>query len=73
MYGTPISNALNVMPGFNSFATLHDTWMNWFDKNAATNVVTNIGTMPPAALINYGSLVNQYYWLKPMFNEVKGR
>ncbi|MGZ0700880.1 hemagglutinin repeat-containing protein [Pseudomonas piscis] len=27
-HGTPISQALNKIPGFNAFATLHDGWMN---------------------------------------------
>ncbi|THF63176.1 filamentous hemagglutinin N-terminal domain-containing protein [Pseudothauera nasutitermitis] len=68
-HGMPISNALNAVPGFNSFATLHDTWMNWLDVNKMTNVATNIGSMPPALILNYGSLANQYYWLKPTVDQ----
>uniref|UniRef100_UPI00138DF126 hypothetical protein n=1 Tax=Halotalea alkalilenta TaxID=376489 RepID=UPI00138DF126 len=68
-HGTPISNALNAVPGFNSFATLHDTWMNWLDVKEMTNMATNIGSMPPALILNYGSLADQYYWLKPTIDQ----
>ncbi|THF63548.1 hypothetical protein E6O51_04930 [Pseudothauera rhizosphaerae] len=71
-HGTPISNALNAVPGFNSFATLHDTWMNWLDVNKMTNMITNIGTMPPAIMLNYGSFASQYYWLKPVVDQSRG-
>ncbi|MDR2838585.1 MAG: DUF637 domain-containing protein, partial [Azonexus sp.] len=69
--GTPISNALNQIPGFNSFATLHDTWMNWAESNGIDNVYTNIGSMPPALLINYGGFIDKYYYIKPVINEAK--
>ncbi len=62
-HGTPISNALNTVPGFNAFATLHDTWGNWLDDNDKWNTLTNIGSMPPALLINYGSLLDQFYYI----------
>lgn len=32
-HGTPIINILNKIPGFNSFATLHDQWMNSLELN----------------------------------------
>ena len=68
-HGTPISNALNVVPGFNAFATLHDTWMNWFDKHELTSKMTNIGSMPPALILNYGAVADKYYWLKPIIDQ----
>jgi filamentous hemagglutinin len=61
-HGTPISNALNTLPGFNAFATLHDTWGNWLDEKGKWNALTNIGSMPPALLINYGSLLDNFYY-----------
>ena len=63
-HGTPISNALNTLPGFNAFATLHDGWGEWLDKNGKNwNPGTNIGTMPPALLVTYGSLLDQYRYI----------
>lgn len=62
-HGTPISNALNTVPGFNAFATLHDTWMNKFATQAIDSVGVNIGSMPPALLLTYGSLVDQYRYI----------
>ena len=58
--GMPISNALNTLPGFNAFATLHDTWMN---TPGFTNTATNLGTMPPALMLTYGSLLDQYRYI----------
>jgi filamentous hemagglutinin len=69
--GGPISNAMNQIPGANSIATLHDTWMNWFDENKMGNTVTNVGTMLPAAFISYGALLDQFYYLKPVVEEAK--
>ncbi len=58
-HGTSISNALNTLPGFNAFATLHDTWMNQLSNNTAIN----LGTMPPAFLLTYGNLIDQYRYI----------
>jgi filamentous hemagglutinin len=58
--GTPISNTLNTLPGFNAFATLHDTWMN---QPGFTNTATNLSTMPPALMLTYGSLLDQYRYI----------
>jgi filamentous hemagglutinin len=63
-HGNWASNVLNMIPGFNSFGTLHDVGGNWFEANDLWNVGTNLGTMPPALAVTYGALVNQYYWLK---------
>jgi filamentous hemagglutinin len=63
-HGTPVSNALNTLPGFNAFATLHDGWGEWLDKNGGNwNIGTNLGTMPPALLLTYGSLLDQYRYI----------
>jgi filamentous hemagglutinin len=70
-HGTPISNSLNLLPGFNSFGTLHDNWMNYFEKQKMDNVFMNIGTMPPALLLNYGSLLDQYPYLRNIKQETK--
>lgn len=59
-HGTPISNVLNTLPGFNAFATLHDGWGAWLENKGSWNLGTNLGTMPPALLVTYGSLVDQY-------------
>lgn len=50
------------MPGFNSFATLHDQWMiDLFNiKGNHMNVFENIGSMTPAFIVNYGSLYEKY-------------
>ncbi|WP_066710905.1 hypothetical protein [Curvibacter delicatus] len=62
---TAISTALNTVPGFNAFAILHDTWGNWLDDNGKWNTLTNLGSMPPALLINYSSLLDQNYYINP--------
>jgi filamentous hemagglutinin len=62
-HGMPISNALNTLPGFNAFATLHDGWGKWLDQNKQWNIGTNLGSMPPALLVSYGSLLDQYRYI----------
>jgi len=62
-HGTPISNALNTLPGFNAFATLHDSWGAWLENKGSWNLGTNLGTMPQALLVTYGSLLDQYRYL----------
>lgn len=60
----PISNALNTLPGFNDFATLHDGWGEWLDKTGgAWNSFINVGSMSPALLVTYGSLLEQYSYI----------
>lgn len=52
------------MLGVNAFATLHDGWGGWMDKTGGNwNLVTNIGSMPPALIVNYGALLDQYRYL----------
>jgi filamentous hemagglutinin len=62
-HGTPISNALNTLPGFNAFATLHDGWGAWLEKGEHWNLATNLGSMPPALLVTYVSLLDPYRYL----------
>ena len=63
-HGTPLSNALNTLPGFNAFATLHDGWGEWMAKTGGIwNTATNIGSMPPALIVNYGALLDQYQYI----------
>jgi filamentous hemagglutinin len=72
-HGTSISNALNVIPGANALATVHDTWMNKIDALNMGNTITdiiNFATMPPALVLNYSALINQYYFqLKPAIDQ----
>ena len=62
-HGTPASNALNTLPGFNAFATLHDGWGEWMAQGKQWNIGTNLGSMPPALLVNYGALLDQYRYI----------
>ncbi len=61
-HGTPVSNILNQIPGFNGFATLHDGWMINLEayKQADMSLFENLGSMPPALLVNYGALYDKY-------------
>lgn len=61
-YGLPISNTLNYVPGFNSFATLHDQWMMDLIKfkGSPMRIWEKLGSMAPALLINYGALYDKY-------------
>jgi filamentous hemagglutinin len=61
--GMPISNALNTLPGFNAFATLHDSWSEWLANGKSWNLATNLGSMPPALVVTYGSLLDQYRYI----------
>jgi hypothetical protein len=74
-HGTYISDALNKIPGFNSFATLHDTWMNQLEiyKDGSMSVLENLGSMPPALLINYGAIYEKYRLLNGAVRENEGR
>jgi hypothetical protein len=38
--------------------------MNFFEKQKIDNLFMNIGTMPPAILLNYGSFLDQYPYLQ---------
>lgn len=61
-HGTPVSNILNQVPGFNGFATLHDGWMINLEayKKADMSLFENLGSMPPALIVNYGALYDKY-------------
>ncbi len=54
--GGPLSNAANSV-GLNSIAVLHDYWMN----NMSFNIVTNVGTMIPAAVITGAALLGNVW------------
>ena len=43
--------------------TLHDTWMNKFEKIGSDSSFTNFGTMPSALLLTYGGLIDQYKYI----------
>lgn len=70
-HGTPASNLLNNVPGFNSFATLHDSWMVSLESMTGSemNWLQNIGTMPPALLINYGALYDKHMHIIEMVKD----
>ena len=55
--GGPLGKALNVIPGMNAGAAFHD---DIFNQNYITtfNAFTNYGTMLPAAVVTYGSLLD---------------
>ncbi|MGC5700857.1 filamentous hemagglutinin N-terminal domain-containing protein [Pseudomonas sp. NFXW11] len=81
-HGMPISNFLNEAPGFNAFATLHDTWMNrlvelkslkWqlggsLGEKPDMSLLENIGSIPPALIINYGAIFEKY---RPLIRSVR--
>jgi RHS repeat-associated protein len=49
--GSFVSQRINAFPGGNATAGLHDFWMN----NISMNLVTNVATMLPAAVVSYGA------------------
>lgn len=51
-----MSRALNYLPGLNAVAQLHDTIFNRLPLDF--NLLTNVGTMLPAAFLTYGALVD---------------
>ncbi|WP_456023303.1 two-partner secretion domain-containing protein [Pseudomonas protegens] len=70
-HGTLISNIANSVPGMNAFATLHDTWMDKLiiAKNGVDMTwYENVGSMPPALVVNYGALYDQY---RPLIEQTK--
>ncbi|NTZ73800.1 hemagglutinin, partial [Pseudomonas protegens] len=71
-HGMPISDLLNRVPGFNAFATLHDGMMVRLEdyKDAPMSIYENIGSMPPALVINYGALYDKY---RPLIDVEKKR
>ncbi|WP_043312753.1 hemagglutinin repeat-containing protein, partial [Pseudomonas sp. PI1] len=73
-HGTPISNSLNQVPGFNAFATLHDQWMISLEasKGGGMSIIENLGSMPPAMLVNYGALYDKYREMIKGVRDVSG-
>ncbi|VVP60656.1 hypothetical protein [Pseudomonas fluorescens] len=71
-HGTPISNILNKALGFNAFATLHDGWMIDLEAHKGTgmSIFENLGSMPPALLVNYSALYDKY---RPLIEAEKKR
>ncbi|MGY4532116.1 filamentous hemagglutinin family protein [Pseudomonas sp. TE3786] len=71
-HGTPISAGLNQVPGLNSFATIHDSWMTSLEayKEKNMSVFENLGSMPPALFVNYGALYEMY---RPQIDIAKGQ
>ncbi|OFJ41000.1 hypothetical protein BJN42_09000 [Pseudomonas koreensis] len=70
-HGTLISNIANSVPGMNAFATLHDTWMDKLiiaKGGMDMTLIENLGTMPPALVVNYGALYDQY---RPLIEQTK--
>lgn len=57
--GGPLSQALNLFPGLNAIAQIHDTFFN--TGPLPLNILTNIGTMLPAAYWTYGALVDSVH------------
>jgi RHS repeat-associated protein len=55
--GGPISRILNLFPGASgAFARTHDFWLNPV-TGLEFNLVTNFGTMVPAAAVGYGAVI----------------
>jgi len=70
-HGTLISNIANSVPGMNAFATLHDTWMDKLiiaKGGVDMTLFENLGTMPPALVVNYGALYDKY---RPLIEQTK--
>ena len=40
-----------------------DGWGEWIRQGGNWNIGTNLGTMPPALLLTYGSLLDQYRYI----------
>lgn len=73
--GGALSKALNVVPGMNSLAQWHDTIFNMPASIGAIahSAANNIITMPVAAAVTYGTLMDDA-WSQSMYmysNEVK--
>jgi hypothetical protein len=54
--GNWLFEGLNYIPGFNSFATLHDWFMSSISNSALASIV-NIPSMGPALAVNYAALM----------------
>ncbi|WP_236185437.1 hypothetical protein [Pseudomonas protegens] len=81
-HGMLLSNFLSDVPGVNAFATLHDTWMNrlielkklsWqlggsLGEKPDMSIFENIGSMPPALIVNCGAIIDKY---RPLTDAVR--
>ena len=62
-----IGTVANYIPGINATGVLHDTWWNPVNGQPGSmfgfkfNLVTNWGSMLPAAAVTYGALLNNTY------------
>ena len=54
--GGALSVVANQVPGLNAVAYFHDTWMN--QLGSSFNAFTNYSTMPAAAFVGYGALLD---------------
>jgi len=59
--GSFISKALNLVPGVNATAGLHDYWLNPGNPNQLSKTfINNVGTMLPAAGISIAASIGNY-------------
>lgn len=57
--GSGCSQALNLIPGVNATAGLHDYWFN--SGEMQKSLLTNFPSMLPAAAISYGAIVGNLF------------
>ncbi|GEM_PF-2757776 len=51
-----LSRALNLVPGMNAVAGLHDYWLNPVTSPVKFNFFNNVGTMVPAAAVSTAAI-----------------
>jgi len=54
--GGMLSRALNLVPGMNAVAGLHDYWLNPVTSPVKFNFFNNVGTMVPAAAVSTAAI-----------------
>jgi hypothetical protein len=58
----PLSETMNLIPGMNSLARVHDYWLRPSDLGGIKfNFFTNIGLMIPAGVVSYSALFGQIF------------